>query len=94
MRRLGYLAFFLFASFDVMEAVGDHSVLTTDYCVGERTIGFLSGEREAFVFSYFRREHPDKVFRCRPRPRVAAPNGVAIIRSVLSRQCRRAARTV
>jgi hypothetical protein len=62
MRRLRYLAFFLFASFEVMAAVGGHSVLTTDYCVGERTIGFLSGEREGFVFSYFRREHPDKVF--------------------------------
>ena len=45
-----------------MAAAGGHSVLTADYCVGERTIGFLSGEREGYVLNYFRREYPDKVF--------------------------------
>jgi hypothetical protein len=62
MRWLKYFGFFLSASLEVMAAAGGHSVLTSDYCVGQRTIGFLSGEREAFVFNYFPRERPDKIF--------------------------------
>jgi hypothetical protein len=61
MSRARYLASFLFASAAVV-AADSHPVLTSDYCVGERTIAFVSGERESYVLNYFHRDHPDKLF--------------------------------